>query len=184
MSVWRIVSEPARVERRARRSTDVPAGEADREPTFGGPDDHLVTPQRAPAAPPDPSRVFDSFIDKITKWIPGDVLALYVAGVTVLSQPAGDPSLVFLIVMAVVTALVGILSAFAAGVPIGKATSTRIALAVAAFLIWSLTVPSSGWQDLEPVRQNPGLVAVAAGIFGLLFGLLAEGISRKLPEEA
>ena len=43
------------------------------------------------------------FIDKITLWIPGDVVVIYVAGVTALLTQSNKPNVVWLVVMAVVT---------------------------------------------------------------------------------
>jgi hypothetical protein len=117
------------------------------------------------------------YIDKITLWIPGDVLVIYVAGVTALLTQSNEPNVVWLVVMAVVTLVYVPIAAWVARKQITGAVWGRALLAVVAFLIWSLTVPASGWQELEAVAKNPGWVALIATLAGLIFGLLAERIA-------
>ena len=117
------------------------------------------------------------YIDMITVWIPGDVVVIYVAGVTGLLTQSNEPNVVWLVVMAVVTL---VYVPFAAGVArkqITGAVWSRAILAVVAFLIWSLTVPGSGWHELEAVDRNPGWFALIATLVGLFFGVLAERIA-------
>jgi len=116
-------------------------------------------------------------IDKITMWIPGDVLVIYVAGVTALLTQSNEPNVVWLVVMAVITLVYVPVAASVARKQITGAVWVRALLAVLAFLIWSLTVPGSGWQELEAVAKNPGWVALIATLAGLFFGLLAERIA-------
>lgn len=117
------------------------------------------------------------YIDKITVWIPGDVLVIYVAGVTVLLTQSNEPNVVWLVVMAVVTLVYVPIAAWVARKQITGAVWRRALLAVVAFLIWSLTVPESGWHELEAVAKNPGWVALIATLAGLFFGALAERIA-------
>jgi hypothetical protein len=117
------------------------------------------------------------YIDKITVWIPGDVLVIYVAGVTALLTQRNEPNVAWLVVMAVVTLVYVPIAAWVARKQITGAVLGRALLAVVAFLIWSLTVPASGWQELEAVAQNPGWVALIATLVGLFFGVLAERIA-------
>jgi hypothetical protein len=117
------------------------------------------------------------YIDKITVWIPGDVLVIYVAGVTALLTQSNEPNVVWLVVMAVITLVYVPIAAWVARKQITGAVWVRALLAVVAFLIWSLTVPESGWQELEAVAKNPGWVALIATLAGLFFGLLAERIA-------
>src|SRR5918996_219582 len=102
------------------------------------------------------------FIDKITLWIPGDVVVIYVAGVTALLTQSNKPNVVWLVVMAVVTLVYVPFAAWVARKEITGAVWARALLAVVAFLIWSLTVPGSGWHELEAVAKNPGWVALIA----------------------
>jgi hypothetical protein len=117
------------------------------------------------------------FINKITVWIPGDVVVIYVAGVTALLTQSNEPNVVWLVVMAVVTLVYVPFAAWVARKEITGAVWGRALLAVLAFLVWSLIVPESGWHDLEAVAKNPGWVALIATLAGLIFGLLAERIA-------
>jgi hypothetical protein len=117
------------------------------------------------------------YIDKITVWIPGDVVVIYVAGVTALLTQNNKPNVLWLVVMAVVTLVYVPTAAWVARQQITSAVWGRALLAVVAFLIWSLTVPRSGWHELEAVAKNPGWVALIATLAGLFFGLLAERIA-------
>lgn len=79
--------------------------------------------------------------------------------------------------MAVVTLVYVPFAAWVARKQITGAVWGRAILAVVAFLIWSLTVPASGWHQLEAVAKNPGWVALIATLVGLFFGVLAERIA-------
>jgi Na+(H+)/acetate symporter ActP len=125
------------------------------------------------------------FVDRLTKWIPGDVLAVYVAGVTALSAQAhGKPSIVFLVVATVLAPALVLGGAWSKGTPIGAPTWASAGLAALAFLIWSLTVPFSGWQGWTLVADNRAGVAICAGIAGILFGLFADGVVRRVTPPA
>src|ERR671910_2077992 len=102
------------------------------------------------------------YIDKITLWIPGDVVVIYVAGVTALLTQSNEPNVVWLVVMAVVTLMYVPFAAWVARRQITGAVWQRALLAVVAFLIWSLTVPESGWYELEAVATRSGWVALIA----------------------
>jgi hypothetical protein len=117
------------------------------------------------------------YIDKITLWIPGDVLVIYVAGVTALLTQSRKPNVVWLVIMAVATLVYVPIAAWVARKQITGAVWGRALLGVVAFLIWSLAVPASGWQELEAVAKNPGWVALIATLVGLFFGVLAERIA-------
>jgi hypothetical protein len=119
---------------------------------------------------------FKRFIDKVTVWIPGDVIALYVAGVTLLLEQNSRPSVLFLVIMAIVTPGIVLLGAWAAG-RFEPVTRLRALLALIAFLVWSLTVPGSGWQELDFVANNQAGTTIVAGLVGLFFGILAERLA-------
>ncbi len=128
----------------------------------------------APAGP------FGQIASQLTKWIPGETLAIYVPGVTLLSGPHSRPSPVFLIVMIVATSLFTLGSAFSTGDPVTKAVWVSAVLAPGAFAIWSLSVPISGWQNISAIAANKGAVAIGAAVAGVLFGFVAEGITKHL----
>jgi FtsH-binding integral membrane protein len=158
MSAWRIGT-----------GGETPPEESD--PTFGGPE----------ATGNTPAQQLNAFVQTVTEWIPADVLAIYLAGVTYLASAANaKPSLGFLAAMTVVTPIAVFLGAFSVGNPINIKLGIRALLALLGFLIWTLTVPFSGWQSFDVVAANSGVVAVASAVGGLLFGLLAQGISRRL----
>jgi hypothetical protein len=115
-------------------------------------------------------------VDTVAKWIPGDVLALYVAGVTLI----GSPNWFWLVVGILLAPAVVVLAAFAnsGGFPPDVRTVVRAGLGFVAMLVWSLTVPVSGWHSWGLVRDNAAAVALAAAAVGLIFGLVAEGVSR------
>jgi hypothetical protein len=112
----------------------------------------------------------------VAKWVPGEVLALYVAGVTMI----GKASWFWLVVGVMLAPATVLLAAFATSgrFPPGSRTGVRAGLGFLAMVLWSLTVPASGWQSWTVVRDNREAVALAAGVVGLLFGLVAEGVSR------
>jgi hypothetical protein len=114
--------------------------------------------------------------DTVAKWIPGEVLALYVVGVTLI----GAPNWFWLVVGILLAPAVVVLAAFANSghFPPDAKTGVRAALGFVAMVVWSLTVPASGWRSWSVVRDNPAAVALAAAAVGLIFGLVAEGVSR------
>jgi hypothetical protein len=126
-----------------------------------------------------PGSAFGAIVDRLTKWIPGDTLAIYVPGVTAIAASSGKPSVLLLVVMIVVTPLFVLGAAFSARHSIDRAVLTSAVLAAIAFTIWSLSVPLSGWQKLSWISENDGSVAIGAAILGVLFGQLAEGIVNR-----
>jgi hypothetical protein len=119
-------------------------------------------------------------VNRVTKWIPGDALALYVAAVTAFSASTNArPSIVLLIAFVVITAAITVLGEFATTGNIPNQSLIQAALAAVAFVIWSVTVPFSGWQRLDWVQDNQAAVAVVAAIVALMFCFTAEGISKR-----
>lgn len=126
---------------------------------------------------------FSAILDRLVKWIPGDTLAIYLPGVTMLaSKEDAKPSVVFLIVMILFSFAVTVGGAFATGAKISRRTWTSAVLGAIAFAIWSLSVPLSGWQQWDLVVQNQAAVAIIGATVGILFGLIAEGILRRAPD--
>lgn len=169
MSAFRIAREATAADR-----------EADRR-VRGGVDDERQS-DREPSSAPSVGRDghLQGLLDKLTKWIPGDTLALYAPGVTVLSATTEKPSLLFLVIMILVTPLFVLGVAFSAGGGITRRTLTAAGLAMVAFTIWSASVPSSGWQSVAGLAANQGALAIGAAIAGILFGYFAEGITKRL----
>jgi hypothetical protein len=126
------------------------------------------------------SAVTKEAIDRLTKWIPGDVLALYVAAVTAFADSDGaKPSPILLIVFVVLSAVFVLGSSFAQTGKVSPKLGLPAALAALAFAIWSLSVPFSGWQRLDFVNEHQAAVAIVAAVAGALFGFLANGLTKS-----
>lgn len=117
-----------------------------------------------------------AFIGRFTKWIPGDVIALYAATVA-LMQPAldsgEDPVISFpaWLIALVATPLV----VYA----IGLAAKTsklwlRAFFSIPAFAIWSSTVPHSAWQGWPLFNDNPVLAYLVLGLLALILPPFAD----------
>ncbi len=158
MSAWQIGSNPPAPRPRGRRTREQPTS---------------------------PREGTQQFVGSVTKWIPGDALAIYITGVSALaSQAHSKPSVVFLVIVVLLTPALVLGGAWATGKPIKSPTWVSAGLAALAFLIWSLTVPFSGWQRWTLVADNQEGVAICAAIAGILFGLFAEGATRRITPPA
>jgi membrane associated rhomboid family serine protease len=127
-----------------------------------------------------PTSGLKTFVDKVVKWIPGDVLGLYLAAVSAIG--VASPQLWLLIVAIVLAPFVVVFGSLT--LPENQRPSrlpARAALSAVAVAIWALTVPGSGWQVFAAVSQNAQTVAVIGAILGLVFGLVA---SVLVPDEA
>jgi hypothetical protein len=120
--------------------------------------------------------------DTVAKWIPGEVLALYVAGVTMI----GTPNVFWLVIGILLAPLVVVLAAYANSgkLPADERIQGRAGLALIAMLLWTLVVPNSGWWAWDVIGDNPEAVALAGGALGLVFGLVAEGTARWMDSQA
>src|SRR5690242_13069008 len=66
-----------------------------------------------------PHQGTQEFVDRLTKWIPGDAIAIYVTGVTALAARAhSKPSIVFLVAVAILTPALVLGGAWSKGTPI------------------------------------------------------------------
>jgi hypothetical protein len=157
MSMWRIGRESVRV-------ADPVMTPLDRSVSF------------ARAASDSGSGPLGDIADTVAKWIPGEVLALYTAGVTMI----GHPNWFWLAIGVILAPVVVVLGAFANSgkLPSDPRIQARAGLALVAMLLWSLVVPASGWWEWGLVGNNPAAVALAGAALGLVFGLVAEGVSR------
>lgn len=121
------------------------------------------------------------FVDQLVVWIPGDVVSLYVAGVTAIGVTSPQP---WLVVTAVLLAPAVVLLGNASLKPSERQSHLvkRATLAAIATAIWTLAVPGSGWQAIAWIKDNASSVAVAAAAIGLVFGLASNALIPK--EEA
>jgi hypothetical protein len=117
------------------------------------------------------------YTDRILKWIPGDVLALYATGVTTI----GKPSWWWLIVAIVLSPALVLLVPFTSSghLDLSRPVTTNAALGLVATLLWTLTIPNSGWQNIAGVSKNASTVALVVAVVGLLFSAVAEGFSQR-----
>jgi len=119
-------------------------------------------------------------IDRLTKWIPGDVLALYVTAVTVFGAKSGaEPSPALLVAFIILAGVVVVGGAFAASGEVPRSVVLPAVLAAVAFTIWTLSVPFSGWQRWTFVNDNQAAAALVAAVLGLLFGFVADGFAMR-----
>ena len=117
-------------------------------------------------------------IGRVVRWIPGDMVVLYAGAINWVSAEPKLPSLPLLLVFIAATPVVVILGAFATR-SVRRFDFVKAVLAVIAFGIWSVSVPRSGWQQFDVVRENPGWVTALSALGGLMFGLLASGMERE-----
>jgi len=129
-------------------------------------------------------------VDTLIAWIPGEVIAAYTALVLVLQPEGGDSpvSVVtsgwWLSVAIAFAALLTFLGAFSKSDDLTRGqwreVVARMVLSGAAFAIWSLVIPGSWWYSISEIANNSKLIPIIAGIAGAAFGLLAQGIVRRL----
>jgi hypothetical protein len=128
-----------------------------------------------------------SFVGKLIEWIPADVVALYAALITAIEADPGMAEAKYLIGAGVLLALVAVpLGAWSGRKELTdpkkwwtKLVKKRAALAPIAFLIWSPTVPNSGWQDITWINDNPAITTAICAIVAFLFALVATGIAEE-----
>jgi hypothetical protein len=202
VSVWRVgadtgmAAERTRERRRAIAEEGEKGGGTVAAPAAPAPEDEghggavaTTAPPAAPPQPPAPAQppagtTLQNAIDRLTKWIPGDVLALYVAGVTALAAAKGArPSVALLLCFAVVALLWVPASAFASSGSVPKRTWIPAGLAAVAFCLWTLSVPFSGWQRWSFVGDNQAAVAIVAALLGIFFGFFADGVTKRYPPQ-
>src|SRR5262245_49950567 len=128
-------------------------------------------------------------VDKLLDWIPGDVIAAYMALVLALQgedakgvEPTGLGWLIAAIVAAGVLTFLG---GFAGSADLDggewKVLMLKsVLLSPIAFALWSLVLPGSWWQSIDEIADNAPVVAIVAGLAAAAFGLLAQGIVARV----
>jgi hypothetical protein len=154
--------------------------------TVSGETVEVPTTGQAPAEPGAPS------IDTLITWIPGEVIAAYAAIVLALQpEQTGSESVSIkitswgwlvagIVFAAVLTWLGGWSKTDKLGGTARKELAARVMLASIAFAIWSFVVPGSWWYSIDKVAEYQTIVPIAAGLVGVVFGLFAEGVVRRL----
>ena len=123
-------------------------------------------------------KVASEMVGRVVRWIPGDIIVLFAAAINWISAEPARPNMTLLVVFVALTPVVVLLAAFATR-GLARFDYVKAVLATLAFAIWSLSVPRSGWHQLDLVAQNPGWVTLASALGGLMFGLFASGIERR-----
>ncbi|ODR25275.1 hypothetical protein BHQ19_13195 [Mycolicibacterium porcinum] len=116
------------------------------------------------------------YVDALTKWIPGDIVAFYLAAITLITGPptTARPSVSLWLAAAAATALVVLAAALRAKRERAD-TMKRVGLGVFAFFVWSAVIPQSGWAGAWPwAAENPRIMTVAAGLVGLVAAPFAD----------
>ena len=117
-----------------------------------------------------------TFVGKMLDWIPADVVALFAAAITAFQSNPSKNSAKILIIGGVLLTFVAVLGgAYKASrsFSFAKAVWTHATLAPIAFLIWSPSVPNSGWHDINWIDKNPELTVAACAVAAFLFALFA-----------
>jgi hypothetical protein len=121
-------------------------------------------------------------VDRLTRWIPGDMLALFATVVTAIAAMTSPemPQWIWLAVCIFATPALVLLIKPADGKPDPQKPKKAL-LGLIAFVIWSLTIPDSAWHNIAFVTDNAPLVAGLAALGGIFFGLLAENLVTQPP---
>jgi hypothetical protein len=118
-----------------------------------------------------------TFAGRVIHWIPADAIAFYTASITALvDDPKEDPHWWLVALggaVAVILVIIGRASKGLGGVKKWKLL-VNIVLVVVAFVIWSPTVPNSGWQDINVVAEHPVRTVIICAAAGLIFAAISD----------
>jgi hypothetical protein len=139
----------------------------------------------------EPRDTLSDMAGKVLAWIPGEVIVLYGALITLFVQndpeKAGNATTIILTVLGVIAAggfvYLAAWSSTKTKQWVTKRIRGRAILASIAFLIWSLTVPNSGWNEIGWIADNPAAMAGIAGAFGLVFSFIATGFDNRFTDD-
>ena len=132
---------------------------------------------------PKPGNSLVDIVGRVVKFIPGDVVVIFSAGIALYLANEDQPGKWLIPVGLIVAPLFVFAGAFsAAGGKTGwltKLVRFRIVAAAIAFFIWSFTVPATPWNQWDFIEDNDIITIIAAAILGGLFSLFADGFERK-----
>lgn len=126
-------------------------------------------------------------VDKVLAWIPGDVIAAYMALVLALQGSDAEtiePTSGWWLIGAIAAAgVVTFLGGFANPIALDgrdwlELLVKSVLLAPIAFALWSLVLPGSWWQSIDRIANNAPVVVIVAGICAAAFALLAQGVVK------
>lgn len=119
------------------------------------------------------------FVGRVVRWVPGDVIVLFAACITWVG--VDKPSVPLLVLFGALTPLIVLGGAWSRSRHrVGKSDYVKAVLGLVAFVIWSLTVPGSGWRAWPVIAENVGWVAVISAVGGVLFGLIGSGVELRM----
>jgi hypothetical protein len=123
--------------------------------------------------------VLTEYVDKVVKWIPGEIVAFYGAAIVIASSgSASDRGSRSLWIGALVATLILVLLA---GLKAKKRfrfdIAKRLLLGGIAFLVWSAAVPRSGWTSWNYFADNARSLAIGAALVGLVFAKAADMVA-------
>jgi hypothetical protein len=130
-------------------------------------------------------------VDALIAWIPGEVIAAYMALVLALQGTdntggvAKPTAFGWLIAAIIAAGLLTFLGGFAKSTDLTHnqwvELGVKVVLSALAFALWSLVLPGSWWQSISTIADNAPVVAIVAGLAAAAFGFLAQGIVQRLP---
>jgi hypothetical protein len=131
-------------------------------------------------------------VDALVAWIPGEVIAAYMALVLALQGNdntdgvARPTSLGWLVGAIIAAGVLTFLGGFAKSKDLTHnqwmELGVKVVLSAFAFALWSLVLPGSWWQSINTIADNAAVVAIVAGLAAAAFGLVAQGIVQRLPQ--
>ena len=124
---------------------------------------------------------YKEFADRLIKYIPGDAIAGYTAAITIflLNDGTPDPQIWLALGFVAVTVALVVLGWLTTPGRSGLGEMLPdLALAVVAFVVWSLTVPGNGWTEWNAIGDNPEAAAVAGIFAGILIAPVAKALGR------
>ena len=114
----------------------------------------------------DPSAKEDSYLAKVVRYIPGEIVAAYLATYNALKAAAGIP---FTAVLWGVVAVLGVLTPFwiiyATSDPAKPRPTFQACAATFAFIVWVFAIPEGPFSDLSWYNSVYGFLALMLSTF-------------------
>jgi hypothetical protein len=134
----------------------------------------------------DPTKDKDNGLAALVRWIPGEIVAVYAAAVTLLKDPVGSQAATITwtlaLVLAIVLALLGAKPWTLSGKKARWVLTSSLIFTAAAFCLWSFTIPGSAGYRWDYAAENTE-ISVLAAFVGLVFGAVADGVTTWIKEK-